>query len=609
MRRIALLMTVLIGAAGCSQILGLSDVTLRDGAASDGTTPRLIAPLSMSTVTQQSPTFRWALGAGGGAPMVDLCKDRSCTRPLGITFKVASDNLSAVPEAALPPGWVFWRVRVGSGTQTVSSATWQLWVGKSSASNPVDTSNGVILDVNGDGFPDLLVGAYGASAGMGAAYLYLGSAKASATDWNANPTTERIELTDPDGASAAFGFSVASAGDVNGDGYADFLVGAFGTGSNSGAAHLYLGSATPTASSWNGASMSARIDLKNLDGANAIFGASVAGVGDVNGDGYADFLVGASKAGSAGVVHLYLGSAMPSATDWNGGTLTARIDLASPEVFASFGNSVAGTGDVNGDGYGDFLVGADSANSAQGAVHLYLGSAAPSAAGWNQGSNRLDLANVDGSGASFGSAVASAGDVNNDGYADFLISALSASSNSGAAHLYLGSRTPNATDWNASPPQGRIDLTDPDGANALFGSAVASAGDVNGDGYADFLVGAQSASTGAGAAHLYLGTPAPSATVWNGASPSNRISLTNPDGASAVFGSSAAGAGDVNGDGYADLVIGAPDANSMGGASQLYLGSATPGASTWNGTPAPAGRIDLANPAGANALFGTSVAM
>jgi len=247
--------------------------------------PRLIAPISMSTVSLQKPTLRWVLGSGSGTPIVDFCMDRSCTAPLSITAQLAGDNLSAVPATALSPGWVFWRVRVVSESQTVSSATWQFWVGKSNASNPVDTSTGAILDVNGDGYPDFLVGSYGASSGAGTAHIYLGSATASTADWNGISPSRRIDLDNPDGANAAFGYTVASAGDVNGDGYADFLVGAYGAGSNAGAAHLYFGSATPSAADWNGSSHTGRIDLDNLDGTNAIFGSAVASAGDVNGDG------------------------------------------------------------------------------------------------------------------------------------------------------------------------------------------------------------------------------------------------------------------------------------------------------------------------------------
>jgi hypothetical protein len=79
---------------------------------------------------------------------------------------------------ALPPGWVFWRVRTVVGGQTATSATWQFWVGKATSGGP-DTSSGCTLDVNGDGYADFLVGASGGSgAGSkpGAVHLYLGAA-------------------------------------------------------------------------------------------------------------------------------------------------------------------------------------------------------------------------------------------------------------------------------------------------------------------------------------------------------------------------------------------------------------------------------------------------
>src|SRR4029079_3963073 len=131
MRRIALLLTLSAASAACGgHHSGGGDA---GGPPSDGTTaagaPRLIAPLSMSMVTQQKPKLRWTLDAGSGTPIVEICKDRGCPMSLGAT-QLAGDNLSAVPAAALPPGWVFWRVRVMSGSQTLSSATWQFWVGK-----------------------------------------------------------------------------------------------------------------------------------------------------------------------------------------------------------------------------------------------------------------------------------------------------------------------------------------------------------------------------------------------------------------------------------------------------------------------------------------------
>ena len=86
------------------------------GGGDGGGGPRLIAPQSLSTVTQQRPTLRW-IGPAGAAPEVDLCEDRACTTPLPIGVQLAADHQSAVPVSALPPGWVFWRVRFGPVAQ------------------------------------------------------------------------------------------------------------------------------------------------------------------------------------------------------------------------------------------------------------------------------------------------------------------------------------------------------------------------------------------------------------------------------------------------------------------------------------------------------------
>src|SRR5262249_56578071 len=100
------------------------------GGGNGGGGPRVIAPQSLSRVTQQRPTLRW-ISPPGASPEVDLCKDRACTMPLPIGVELAADGQSAVPSSALPPGWVFWRVRVGPGAQPGVPATGRFWVGAS----------------------------------------------------------------------------------------------------------------------------------------------------------------------------------------------------------------------------------------------------------------------------------------------------------------------------------------------------------------------------------------------------------------------------------------------------------------------------------------------
>ncbi len=435
-------------------------------------------------------------------------------------------------------------------------------------------------DVNGDGYGDVIIGAYGTSSLRGSAYLYLGSATGLGTAAGTTAGTYQRLDSPNNAANDYFGWSVAGAGDVNGDGYADVLIGAYGT-SNRGSAYLYLGSATglgTTAGTTAGTYQ--RRDEPGIGGFN-FFGYSVAGAGDVNGDGYADVVIGAYGAGTGGSSYLYLGSAtgLGTTAGTTAGTYQRRDDPNSASG-DNFGRSVAGAGDVNGDGFADVLVGAygtDNAGTNRGSTYLYLGSAtglgtaAGTAAGTYQRLN--NPANVDND--SFGWSVAGAGDVNGDGYADALIGAFGPGAG-GSAYLCLGSATGLGTTAGSTAGTNQR-LDNPNSTSGdNFGRSGAGTGDVNGDGYADVLIGAEGTDNGGanrGSAYLCLGSATGLGTTA-GTTAGTYQRLDDPANVdSDNFGISGAGAGDVNGDGYGDIIIGAYGTSGNRGSAYLYRGN------------------------------------
>ena len=354
------------------------------------------------------------------------------------------------------------------------------------------------------------------------------------------------------------GRAVSIAGDVNGDGFDDVLVGALyedEAGTSAGAAYLVLGP------------VSGALDLGLADskftgeqGGDRL-GHSVAGVGDVNGDGFGDILLGAYNEGESeeGAVYLVLGPV-------SGDQRMARADgkLTGVRAGENAGLAVAAAGDVTGDGLPDMLIGTyigDGVEAYAGCAYLvrwpslgerslaeaearFLGVAHGDVAGWD---------------------VASAGDVDGDGLGDVIIGAYGVSG-VGAAYLLVG------------PVRGDLSLGDSDAlllgetAGDMAGYAVSGAGDVDADGYGDVLVGAYGSDTagdGAGVAYLVRGPV--SGEVSLAAADAVLLGAVERDCA----GLEVAGGGDVNADGFDDLLIGAVNDDyrgAQGGTAYLVLG-------------------------------------
>lgn len=379
-------------------------------------------------------------------------------------------------------------------------------------------------DIDGDGKADFIVGASLASPGglshAGSAFIYSGATGALLYQKNGLNSNDFL------------GWWVAGAGDVNGDGAADFILGApfadSGGAIDAGSAFVYSGAT------------GALLYQKNGAVSSDILGSSVAGAGDLNGDGKADFMVGASLASPAGIP--YAGSVFV----YSGATGTLLYQKNGPDSNSFLGSSVAGIGDANADGRGDFIIGAPGAGTGKGSVFVYSGSNGALLYQKNGvvGSDGISL------GDQLGSAVAGAGDVNGDGRADFMGGAPGADTGKGSVFVYSGSDGVLLYQKNGDVASDGINLGD------QLGFAVTRTEDVNGDGRADFMSG----SPGADGGGL---TDAGSAYVYSGATGA-LLFQTNGGAAGDLLGYSAAGGGDLDGNGRPDLVIGVPNADPGG---------------------------------------------
>ncbi len=368
-------------------------------------------------------------------------------------------------------------------------------------------------DVNNDGYSDLIVGAYSAGVSLaGKAYVYSG--------------LDGTLLYTFNGAAAfdGLGYSVSGAGDINNDGFDDVIVGApFHAewwGVDVGRAYVYSGATGGVLRTFTGQTE------------HDFFGDAVSGAGDVNNDGFDDVLVGARQSGVTGSdkgrVYVY-----------SGATGSSIHQLFGETIGDNFGGAVSDLGDINGDNFDDFVVGAKfNAVGGTDAGRAYVYS----------GINKALLYTYTGSamGDFLGVSVSGVGDQNSDGINDFIIGAFQSDAggvNSGRVFVHSGST-------------GTLINTFDGTAGEALGVTVSSAGDVNGDGIDDLLLGAAGNDAGgsdAGRAYVYSGV------TWD------LISAFNGSKASGDFGISVASAGDVDSDGFADFIVG--DAEQVPGES------------------------------------------
>jgi hypothetical protein len=328
-------------------------------------------------------------------------------------------------------------------------------------------------------------------------------------------------------AGEQFGIALSIGGDANGDGLADLAVGSNTNdegGDNAGKVSVFFGRSSPSGGP----------DLEILGPPGSFFGAAVAWAGDVNNDSFDDLLVGAyrdtTNGTTAGTAFLFLGGdPMDDVPD-------LVMTIVQPGV--QFGRAVAGIGDLNGDEYSDFAVGAP--RTPNGSVFIFFGGNPPDSI--------VDLI-VDGTdpGDRFGSAVCGPGNVDGLAGDDFLVGAPRASAFQtwqGAAYLFSGGPgLDGVADWAIHG----------EGSGDQLGTAVAAAGDVNGDGEPDLVVGSPYWNDGSmvdvGAAYVFYG-----GDLLDTISDFSILGSIMEEN----LGRSVAGCGDITGSGFSHVLVGAP---------------------------------------------------
>jgi hypothetical protein len=478
--------------------------------------PRPVWPPSTAFTTSQTINFRWKLTAPATGGRLEICTDRACANVVQTSDVVGETTTATIVPTAGMSRVFFYRLTglMGATQGATRSPVWSFSV---SGGTPTPRATwGTTHDFNGDGLADI----YGGSPDSNAVRLYRGR-----TPLGGAPTADTVFNSTAD---IKFGSAIVGAGDINGDGFADLAIG------TNASVFVYHGrsvlpSSIPTASANSNFAMPAAATRHNLAAAGDVdgdgyadlvvgdpamtrilmysggptgvatvpvplvrgetaFGKSVAGGCDVNADGFADLIVGGD--GNATVI---LGSAAGPGTVIS---LTPGAALVTP---TGFGSSVACAGDVNGDGYADVIVGAPLDDSA----FVYHGGAS-GPTGSVSGALRK-VAGESGTptkhGDAFGTVVASGGDLNGDNFADVVVTAPIApvgfdanftgtvfifhGSASGVPITAPGSSTAHQKALGATPPLNRPQVSQ-------------YAGDVDGDGVGDIVTGVPLRSTGGG---------------------------------------------------------------------------------------------------------------
>ena len=445
-------------------------------------------------------------------------------------------------------------------------------------------------DVNGDGLDDLIVGAFRASPSSkfnaGKSYVVFGKADNTAINLSAITSGTGGFVINGENAGDFSGSSVSNAGDVNGDGLDDLIVGAYKADpsgkSNAGKSYVIFGKANNTAINLSAIGTGGFV----INGENEMewSGYSASTAGDVNGDGLDDLIVGAFQANlngtySVGKSYVIFGKADNTAINLSAiASGTGGFIINGENFIDNSGYSVSTAGDVNGDGLDDLIIGAPNANLSgridAGKSYVVFGKAD------NTAINLSAIASGTGGFVIIGEftdnnsgfSVSSAGDVNGDGLDDLIVGApyshLRTGEKAGRSYVVFGKKDNTVVDLYAiAQGTGGFAIN---GENKIdfSGSSVSNAGDVNGDGLDDLIVSAYradlSGKSNAGKSYVIFGKTDSTAINLSAIASGTGGFVIIGENTNDYNGYSTSTAGDVNGDGLDDLIVGAPYANLSG---------------------------------------------
>lgn len=432
-------------------------------------------------------------------------------------------------------------------------------------------------DINADGIDDFLIGAPNAKGNNGQTYVVFGSKQKWPSAFNlVSLNGNNGFIIDGINKNDNNGFSTSDAGDINGDGIDDFLITSPREGSTYCEGYAIFGSKQK----WP-----ATVSLSNLNGNNGFTIkhpnsksiATVSRAGDINGDGINDILISGDIGNGNGQSYVIFGGKR-----WSSVIDLTKLDGQNGFIINGIkdgikGFAISAAGDINGDGVDDILIGDDYYNSQTGQSYVVFGSKAK----WSptiyledlNGNNGFAIEGIDDFDSS-GIAVKGVGDINRDGIDDILIGGYLANS-AGQAYVVFGKKGK----W-----PGKIYLKDLNGQNGFIlngiksgdwcGRSVGAAGDFNGDNFDDLLIGAPHANINLkGESYVVFGTNRTWPRIINLADLNGKNGfIINGIHQGDWFGFSVNYAGDINGDGKDDIIMGAFNANNKAGQSYVIFG-------------------------------------